>query len=171
MKVAEDGVPVAELVGVIKESVKRAGVSATSDSRDLRVASIQITLQVVASKLGGGRFSVRVPFTGMELAGGGKVSRQDTHTIEMTLAPPRVSERAVRGDVEQTLVDAIETIRATMTAAAIGNDPWDLSTATVDISFVITKTGSISFGFEGELSHDVSQRLRLTLGPGSRLGA
>lgn len=63
-------------------------------------------------------------------------------------------------------MDAIETIRATVTAAAVGDDPWDLSTATVDISFVITKTGGISLGVEGELSKDVTQRLRLTLGPG-----
>jgi hypothetical protein len=123
-------------------------------------------LQVVAGKSGGGKFSFRVPFTGMELSGGAKVSRQDTHTIDITLVPPTAGERAVRGDVEQTLVTAIETIRATMAAAAYGDDPWDLSAATVDISFVLTKSGSISLGFEGELSRDVSQRLRLTLRPG-----
>jgi hypothetical protein len=166
MKIMDDGVPVEALVGVIKESVKQAGVSATSDDHDLQVASIQLTLQVVASKSGGGRFSFRVPFIGMQLSGGAKVSKQDTHTIDMTLAPPTVRERAVRGDVEQTLVDAIETIRATMTAAAIGDDPWVLSTGTVDISFLINSSGGISLGFEGELSKDVTQRLRLTLRPG-----
>jgi hypothetical protein len=165
VQITDEGVPVAELVGVIKESVRQAGVSATSGNRDLQVASVQLTLQVVAGKAGGGKFSFRVPFTGMELSGGAKVTRRDTHTIDITLAPPAADRRAVRGDVEQTLVDAIETIRATVTAAALGNDPWDLSTATVDISFVITKSGSISLGFEGELSHDVSQRLRLSLRP------
>jgi hypothetical protein len=165
MQVTDEGVPVAELVGVIKESVRQAGVSASSDA-DMTVASVQLTLQVVAGEAAGGRFSFRVPFIGMELSGGGKVSRQDTHTIDITLVPPTASERAVRGDVEQTLVDAIETIRATVAAAALGDDPWELSTGTVDISFLITKSGGISLGVEGELSKDVSQRLRLTLRPG-----
>jgi hypothetical protein len=67
--------------------------------------------------------------------------------------------------VEQTLVSAVQTIRAAAASAAVGDDPWVLSSGTVDISFVITKAGSISLGVEGELSHEVTHQLQLGLGP------
>ena len=55
MKVPDEGVPVDTLISVIKDSVKRAGVSRTSHTRDLQVASVELILEVVASKTAGGR--------------------------------------------------------------------------------------------------------------------
>jgi hypothetical protein len=163
--ITEYGVPVNELIAVIKESIKEAGVSTTSDTRDIEVTSVRLILKVVASKSLGGGVHFRVPFIGMEFSGGGKVSTQDTHTIDIELVPPTTQVRGVRGDVEQTLVSAIQTIRAAAASAAIGDDPWVLNSGTVDISFVITKAGSISLGVEGELSHEVTHQLQLGLGP------
>jgi hypothetical protein len=65
--------------------------------------------------------------------------------------------------VEQTLVDAITTIRQTMAEAAAGDDPWILSDSVIDIDIGITKTGSISIGADGELSGEVTQTLSLAL--------
>ena len=59
MKVTDEGVPVEELVGVVKESIKEAGVSRTSQTTDLRVGSVQLILQVVASKAAGGKLNFR----------------------------------------------------------------------------------------------------------------
>jgi hypothetical protein len=165
VNVTDEGVPVDELIAVIKDSIKAAGVSATSDDRDIEVISVRLILEVVASESIGGALHFRVPFIGMEFSAGGKVSKQDTHTIDIELVPPTTRVREVRGDVEQTLVEAIETIRAAAASAAVGDDPWVLNSGTVDISFVITKEGSISLGVEGELSHEVTQQLQLTLGP------
>ena len=166
MEVTDEGVPVQDLIAVIKDSIKKAGVSAASDTHDIRVASVRLILKVVASKSIGGGLDFRVPFIGMKFSTGGKVSTQDTHTIDIQLVPPPPDqERAVRGDVEQTLVSAIATIRAVAASARAGDDPWVLSSGTVDISFVITKAGSISLGVEGELSHEVTHQLRLGLGP------
>jgi hypothetical protein len=101
----------------------------------------------------------------MRLRVGGMVTKKDTHTIDMTLVPKE--ERAVRGgDIEEVLVNAIETIREVMASAAAGKDPWVLSESTIDISFAITETGTISLGAEGELANEVTQTLRLGLGPG-----
>ncbi len=169
MRVAADGVPVDELINVVKNSVKRAGVSATSETRDLRVGSVQLILEVVATRTLGGGLRFRVPFIGMELGIGAKVTRQDTHTIDMTLVPPRqppAGLREVRGeDVEDVLVDAISTIRKTMASAALGDDPWLLSAGTVDISFAVTGTGTISLGIDGELGRELTHTLRLGLTP------
>ncbi len=168
MKVTDEGVPVDALISVVKDSIKRAGVSRTSPTQDLRVASVELILDVVASKTAGGGVDFRVPFIGMKLRVGAKVTKKDTHTIDITLVPPKEQDtRQVRGgDVEDVLVNAIATIRDVMTKAAEGDDPWVLSASIIDISFAITQTGTITLGVDGELANEVTQTLRLGLAPG-----
>jgi len=164
MRVTDQGVPVDELIRVVKDSVLAAGVSRASQTRDLQVTSVRLILEVVASKTAGGRLDFRVPVLGMKLRLGGMVTRKDTHTIDMALVP--IQERAVRGaEIEEVLVNAIETIRQVVASAAAGNDPWLLSDAAIDISFAIDQTGTISLGAEGELTNEVTHTLRLGLGP------
>jgi hypothetical protein len=167
VKVTDEGVPVGTLISVVKDSIKQAGVSQTSPTRDLQVASVKLILQVVASKTAGGGLDFRVPFIGMKLRLGTKVTKKDTHTIDVALVPPKeTATRQVRGgDVEAVLVNAIATIRDVMTQAAEGDDPWVLSAGTIDISFAITQTGTISLGVDGELAGEVTQTLRLGLAP------
>jgi hypothetical protein len=168
VKVTDNGVPVEALISTVKDAVKRAGVSRSSIGSDLRVESVQLVLQALASETVGGALDLRIPFIGMKLRAGAKVGRSDTQTIDMTLKPPDRPTRAVRaGNVEDALVDAIVTIRNTMAQAAAGDDPWVLSTGTVDIKFGVTKTGSISLGADGELANEVTQTLRLRLTPAS----
>ena len=168
MKVTDEGVPVDELISIVKESIKQAGVSRTSETTDLRVGSVQLILAVVASKVAGGSLNFRVPFIGMKLSAGAKATKKNTHIIDIALVPPE--ERAGRqvrgGEVEDALVNAIATIRDVMAAAAQGDDPWVLSAGNVDISFGITRTGTISLGVDGELTDELTQTLRLGLVPG-----
>ena len=166
MNVPDQGVPVDTLISVIKDSIKQAGVSRTSQTRDLQVASVQLILDVVASKTAGGGVDFRVPFIGMKLSLGAKVTKKDTHTIDVTLVPPEDRDtRQVRGgeDVQEVLVDAITTIREVMTRAAEGDDPWVLSASTIDISFAVTQTGNITLGVNGELADELTHTLRLGL--------
>jgi hypothetical protein len=169
MKVTDEGVPVEALVGVVKESIKEAGVSRKSPTTDLRVGSVQLILEVVASKATGGKLNFQVPFIGMKLSAGAKVTKKNTHTIDMILVPPeeRPGRQVRGGDVETVLVNAIATIRDAMASAAEGDDPWVLSTGKVDISFAITRNGSISLGVDGELTDEVTHTLRLGLVPGT----
>jgi hypothetical protein len=67
VNVTDEGVPVDNLISVVKDSIKQAGVSCTSQTRDLQIASVQLVLDVVASKSAGGRLDFRVPFIGMKL--------------------------------------------------------------------------------------------------------
>jgi len=165
---AASGMPVETLIERVKDAVIYAGVSQGSPGHGLRVASVQLILKVVASGSAGSGVTFRVPVIGMELKAGAKVSSRDTHTIDISLKPPtEPGHGAVRGgDVEKTLVEAVDTIRAVMLSAATGQDPWVLSTSTVDIAFVLTKEGAISLGVEGELASEVTQTLRLSLVPG-----
>ena len=135
-------------------------------TRDLQVTSVQLILDVVASKMAGGRLDFRVPFIGMKLSLGAKVTKKDTHTIDMTLVPPE--GRPTRGgDVEEVLVSAIATMRDVTTQAAAGDDPWVLSAGIIEISFAITQAGTISLGADGELANELTHTLRLTLAPAS----
>lgn len=167
MRVTDEGVPVEALISVVKDSVRRASVSRATPAADLRVASVQLILEAVASKTAGGGLDFRVPFIGMKLRLGARVTSKDTHTIDITLVPPEDRDiRQVRGgEVEEALVNAIATIRAVMARAAEGDDPWLLSAGTVDISFAITQTGTISLGVDGELADELTHTLRLGLAP------
>jgi hypothetical protein len=165
MKVTDAGVAVDSLISVVKESIKQAGVSRTSPDQDLRVASVQLILEVVATRTTGSGVDFRVPFIGMKLRLGAKVTKKDTHTIDITLAPP--GERATRqvrsGEVQDVLVNAIATIRDVVAKAAEGDDPWVLSGSTIDITFAINQTGTISLGIDGELAGELTHTLRLGL--------
>jgi hypothetical protein len=167
VKLTEQGVPVEELISTVKASLARAGVSSTSPSPDLSVASVELILNVVASSKGGGQLEFCVPFVGMKLSLGAHVTKEDTHTVDITLVPPALgAARPVRGgDIEEALVKAITSIRAATAKAAEGDDPWVLAESTIDISFVITRTGSLSIGAEGELSSTLANTLRLNLKP------
>lgn len=165
MKVTGDTVPVTELITAVKNSVKRAGVSRASPASGLRVATVQLILRVIASETTGGGLDIRVPVVGMQLRLGAKVTRQDTHALNITLRPPAVDPRHElrSGSVEDALVDAINTIRTVVASAAEGEDPWELDAGTVDISFVITQLGTLSLGVDGELTNELSHTLRLGL--------
>ena len=163
MKVTDAGVPIEALIGTVKDSLRSAGVSRDSGEGDLQVASVQLVLNVVATEAVGGRLNFCVPFIGMKFNVGAKVTRKDTHRIEINLVPPEAGGREVRDDIEEALVDAIAAIRRVMASAAGGDEPWVMSTSEVEISFVVTKEGSISLGAEGEFSDEVTNKLRLAL--------
>jgi hypothetical protein len=165
VNVTDLGVPVGELVADVKRAIRAANVSA-SDGRDMRVASVELTLHAVAVGATGGGLDFRVPVIGARLRIGGKVTRQDTHTITVTLVPPPGPAYEVRGErVQQALVEAIGTIRAVLRDAGAGEDPFVLGTGTVEMSFVVTAEGTISLGVEGELRDEVTHGLKLELAP------
>lgn len=166
MQVTDNGVSADALIKVIKDSVRQAGVSQVSGPQDLRMASVYLTLRVVATTAAGGGLTLRVPVIGATIRAGAKVTRQDTQTIHIMLVPPERLAHQVRGrDVEEALVKAIAAIRYTMASAAGGDDPWALSDSDVEISFVITKSGAISLGAEADLTNEVTHSLRLRLTP------
>jgi hypothetical protein len=162
-----DSMPVEDMIASVKKAVALAGLSDTSPDRDLKVGSVHLTLRVVAAKAGGAQVSFRVPFIGMKLSGGVKVSKHNTHTVNMALrSTGAAAGHEVRGDViGDALASAIKTIRAAMASAATGNEPWALSSGTVDLEFAVGRGGSISLGAEGDLSNEATHTLQLELLP------
>jgi hypothetical protein len=164
--VTDDGTAVDDLLAAVKAAIKQANISATDADRDLTVAQVRVTLNTVATRTAGGGVDFRVPFIGMKLKFGAKVTHQNTHTIDVTLIPGRLPQFEVRDtEVEQALVEAITTVRRIMAAGAHGDDPFDLQTGTIDLQFAVTRNGTVTFGVDADLTDEVTQTLHLEIRP------
>jgi hypothetical protein len=169
MRVTDDGVPVQDLIETVKQAIKAANVSRTTDDRDLQVGSVRLILHAIATRSYGGGLNFQIPLIGTEVKLGGKLSRQNTHEIEISLVPPTPEKRPELrdGDLGDVLVEAIETIRATLVAAANGDDPFILKDSKITIIFGVTTEGNISIGVNGGLNNELTQTLTLSLVPAS----
>lgn len=167
MQVTDSGIPVQDLIESVKQAIKTANVSRTADGRDLQIGSVRLTLHAVATHSYGGGLNFHIPLIGTEVKLGVKLSRQDTHEIEISMVPPAPEERPELrdGNLGDVLVEAIETIRVTLAAAAGGEDPFVLEESKVTIVFGVTSEGDISIGVNGSLSDELTQTLTLTLVP------
>lgn len=165
MKTVQGTVPAEELVTEIQNAIKRANVNGHA-SRDLVVRSAQLTLNVIAATSGGGKIDFRVPVIGLRLSIGAKVARTDTHTITVTLVPPDPDEHEVRtGEVSHVLVEAIETIRRIINAAAAGPERMLMDSSSVELTFAVTEEGTISLGVDGELRDELTHTVKLEFAP------
>ncbi len=167
MRVSEDGVAIPELIETVQQAIKAANVSSTDLDRDLRVGSVHLTLNAIAMRSVGGGVDFRIPFIGMEVKVGGKLTKKDTHRIDISMVPPDLKgQPELRdGDFRSVFVDAINTIRAAVASAATGDDPFVLTESSVNISFAITAEGAISLGVDGGLANELTHTLTLGLIP------
>jgi Trypsin-co-occurring domain 2 len=167
VNVTESGVPVPDVIDAVKRAIKAAGVSATDQGRDLLVGSVALTLHAVATRSAGGGLDFRVPFIGMRVQLGAKLTTRDTHEIAINLTPPLPADRPeIRdGGLDDVLADAIATIRAAVASAAGGDDPFVLKDSAITLSFAVTAEGSISVGVNGSLSDELTHTLTLALVP------
>lgn len=164
MDTSDTGVAVDEVVSAVQNVIRIASISGADEARDLRVTSIQLVLNAIATLTAGGGVDFRIPVLGMKLKFGGSVTRRDTHRIEITMVPPEMQQHEIRdGAVETVLLDAIETIRNVIGRATDGDDPFILKVGTVELCFAVTKEGSIALGFNGELKDEIFHTLQMVL--------
>ena len=128
---------------------------------------MRLTLHAVATRSFGGGLDFRIPFIGMQVKVGPKLTKQDTHKINIGLVPPDLKGRPELrdGDLGSVFVDAINTIRAAVASAEIGDDTFTLTESSVDISFAVTAEGTISLGVEGGLANELTHTPTLGLVP------
>jgi Trypsin-co-occurring domain 2 len=169
VRVTDSGMPVQDLIEAVKQAIKTANVSRTTNGRDLQINSVRLTLHAIATRSYGGGLNFHIPLIGTEVKLGGKLSRHDTHEIEISMVPPAQEERPELrdGNLDDALVEAIETIRATLAAAADGEDPFVLEESKITIVFGVTSEGEISIGVNGSLNDELTQTLTLSLVPAS----
>jgi hypothetical protein len=164
VEVSETGIAVDDVIKAIKNAIKLAGISATDPDRDLRVTSLQLVLNTVATTTGGGGMDFRLPFLGMKLKAGGAVTKRDTHTIDITLMPPDRQHEIRDSAIEPVLLDAVETIRAVVARAIGGDDPFFLKASTVELNFAVTREGWITLGLNGEFNDELTHTIRMGIG-------
>ena len=171
MESTEQGVALTDVIADVKLAIKEASISATDEDRDLQVASVELTLHTLATRSIGGGLDFRLPFIGMRVKAGGKVAKSDTHEIRINLTPPgEPAGLEVReATLDSALLEAIETIRATVASAAGGDDPFLLNDAIITLSFAVTAEGNISIGIDGGLSDELTHTLTLGLTPARSL--
>jgi hypothetical protein len=166
VKVTEDGVPVQDVIAAVKLAIKEANVSATDEGRDLRVESVKLILHALVTRVVGGGLNFTVPFIGMPVRMGTKVTKSDTHEIEINLITPGQNGHEVReASLDLVLVDAIETVRAVVASTADGDDPFTLNDAKITLAFAVTADGDISIGIDGSMTDEVTHTLVLALIP------
>jgi hypothetical protein len=102
----------------------------------------------------------------MPVSFGAKLTTRDTHQIRISLVPAAYSHE-VRGgaEVEETLVQAIETIRAVVARGVGDGDAFEHRSSEVELSFAVTQDGSIALVGTADLTGEVTHTLKLTLGP------
>ena len=88
MNITEVGVPVPDVIEAFKQAIKTASVSATDQGRDLRVGSVGLILHAIAVRSSGGGLNFHIPFIGMEVQLGAKLTTRNTHEIKINLTPP-----------------------------------------------------------------------------------
>lgn len=167
VKVTEDGVPVQDVIAAVKLAIKEANISATDEDRDLRVDSVKLVLHALATRTVGGGLNFTLPFIGMPVRLGTKVTKSDTHEIEINLIPPgqEAGHEIREASLDAALVDAIDTVRSVVASTANGDDPFTLNDAKVTLSFAITAEGDISIGIDGSMTDEVTHTLVLALIP------
>lgn len=156
-----------DVIAAVKLAIKEANVSATDEKRDLKVGPVKLILHALATRTVGGGLSFTVPFIGMPVRFGTKITKSDTHAIEIGLAPQMENpgEEVREACLDLALVESIETIRSVVASAAGGDDPFILDDAKITLSFAVTAEGDISIGIDGGMSDEVTHSLILTVVP------
>jgi hypothetical protein len=86
-------------------------------------------------------------------------------------APTVTTQMISPAACKEVLVNANATIRDAMTQTTAGNDLWVLSASTIDISFAITQTRTISLGANGEPANELTHTPAPRTGAGAYLRA
>jgi len=165
MRLDDDGLPVEDLVTAVRRAAARAAISDTDAGRDMRITALDLTLHAVAKREHGAKLEFRVPFLGMPVTFGAKVTTRDTHQIKISLGPAATAHEVRGGEVEETLVQAIETIRAVVARGVGDADGFEHRSSEVELSFAVTGDGSIALVGTADLSDEITHTLKLTLGP------
>jgi hypothetical protein len=165
MRLDDDGLAVEDLVGAVRRAAAQAAISDADAGRDMRITGLELTLHAVAKRDFGSKLEFRIPVIGMPISFGAKVTTHDTHKIKISLAPVATGHEVRGGDVEETLVQAIETVRAVVARGLGDGDAFEHRSSEVELSFAVTDSGSIALVGTADLSGELTHTLKLTLGP------
>jgi hypothetical protein len=86
--VTEQGIGLADAIAMLRAEVLRAHAKATDSGVQFPVESMELELQVVATRSADGKAGFSIPFVNVELGGSMGWERETTQTITVTFGPP-----------------------------------------------------------------------------------
>jgi Trypsin-co-occurring domain 2 len=150
------------VVGDVKRAILEVEKDASSGGSRLTIKEADLTLRAVLTKDIGGDFKFKL--FGHEFGGGVELTKADTQTIEIKLAPSAEDAMTFGAEeVSEKLVTALRAIRASVSSAAAAEPRFTLSEASVELNFEVDKDGKINFIIAGEGKKTNAQTVKLTL--------
>jgi Trypsin-co-occurring domain 2 len=153
----ELGGQIETVVGHVNDAI----AAAQQGSPSVVVTDIDLTLNAVTTRSGGGDFSISI--FGHSLGGNAELDSVDTQTIELKLTPKGGAElQRPSDDVSQHLTGAILAVGQSLVAVS-SKASLEKAGATVELNFEIDKDGKVSFFVFGEKKTANTQSVKLTL--------
>jgi len=150
-----------DLIAQMKRAVSIVADEAIGTKGSAIIESIELELEGVATTEGGGDFKFKI--LGKELGLGASYSKEKLQKISISLVPEEEIRTFGSEDVSQLLVKALRMIRDSVAFAASQPPKYQLGEATAELSFEVTKDGSINFFAEGSRESVATQTVRIKL--------
>ena len=161
------GLDIEDLISQVKDAVRLAEILDPGDGPGIEVSMVHLTLNAYALTGGGAEIKFKIPFINQDFGYASGGSEEETHTIELAFEPVR-SVGTVKGlqqRVKTQLVESVTAIRRSLKAAAGGEVPFEMKTASVTLDFVLDAKGQISLVVRGGVEKNWSNRVKLSLVP------
>jgi hypothetical protein len=160
------GADIEKVIASVKRAI-RATQQIDGGTQSFNVEKLELTLKGMIEKGSGGELKVRIPIIDTSLGTKVEITDKELQTIQLTLVPNKPTTRSgISTDkIEKELVEAIKVIRESVRIAASGEPKFSLLNASVELNFVVKKGGEIAFLAKGSGQSEVTQTVKLFLGP------
>jgi len=161
------GLDVEEIVAEVRQAIRLAELLDPGNGPGIEVSLVELTLKAYAQTSGGADVKFTIPFINQDFGFTGSASDEETHTIQIAFEPMRpdaIPKRAERS-IKSQLVDGITAIRRSLRAAASGETPLALKTASVTLEFVLNAKGQVSLVVRRSNEKKWSNTVKLSLTP------
>ncbi|AKB28870.1 hypothetical protein MSSAC_2521 [Methanosarcina siciliae C2J] len=159
---AEDmGVQIDKIITKVKKAIREVEQRSYRSEIGVKVEKLDLKLKTFNSKEGG--LELKVPVVDLDLGLGGSISKEETHTIELTLIPVDDTRLFRDMEIEDNLVDLIMGIEQGIKNALIEVPRFKLQKASVELNFVVNAAGEISLVAKGEKKIETTNNLKLYL--------
>ena len=165
-----DDNPFSNLTSAVKQATQ--STQAALEQRGITVSQVDLELKTTLTKSGGGELGFKIEIIPIDIGIGSNFSKSDIQTISLSLvpAPPGME---FESELSDELVAAVRAVTDAVDDALQSKPAFDLSKATIELSFGVTKDGKAKFsifsGVEGKINSDAVQKIKLKLnGPAAK---
>ncbi|WP_440948422.1 trypco2 family protein [Methanosarcina sp. T3] len=155
------GIQIDKIISKVKKAIREVEQQSYRSELGVKVEKLDLKLKTFNSKEGG--LELKVPVVDLDLGLGGSISKEETHTIELTLIPVDDTRLFGEEDIEDNLVELIMGIEQGIKNALVDAPRFKLQKASVELNFVVNAGGEISIVAKGEKEIETTNNLKLYL--------